>query len=363
MGGRYVYSAQMDKPIKIGIIGGGMIAQVCHIPFLMDDVRCEVKTIAESRPSLITHLKQTYDFENITPDYMDILNDPEIEGVVISGPRAANGPLALETLRAGKHVFAEKPMTHSLEQSSKPADIAASKGLIYAIGFMKRYDEGVIEAKRLLADLIDTERFGTLTEARFYDHSRANQFPPPAHQRPLESRTQRFETWPLWPEWMPEAYQEHYSWFMNVASHDINLMHYFFNTDLEVLSTSLSEDGSLETTLKKDSIPIHFAFSKTETDKWAEGVEFIFEKGRMHLAIPCPMDVQGTGRITLYDQNGAPNVHNFADEHKWSFKHQAHGFISALAKDEEFKTLGKDGLHDMDCIERIWKKGLESTSS
>src|SRR6266487_938267 len=99
----------VDAPIKIGFVGGGMIAQIGHLPFYLGDPRCNVACIAESRPSLIEALAQQVGATRLVKDHRALLTDPDINAVVISVPRAATGPLTLEALEAGKHVMAEKP--------------------------------------------------------------------------------------------------------------------------------------------------------------------------------------------------------------------------------------------------------------
>src|SRR4051812_23133248 len=104
----------VDAPIKIGFVGGGMIAQIGHLPFYLKDPRCDVAGITETRPSLMDALAQQFGATRIVKDHKALLADPGIKAVVISVPRAATGPLTLEALEAGKHVMAEKPMAHSV---------------------------------------------------------------------------------------------------------------------------------------------------------------------------------------------------------------------------------------------------------
>src|SRR5258706_477349 len=100
----------VDAPIKIGLVGGGMIAQIGHLPFYLNDPRCDVACIAEPRPSLMDALAQQVGAARLVKDHKALLADPDIKAVVISVPRAATGPLTLGALEAGKHVMTEKPM-------------------------------------------------------------------------------------------------------------------------------------------------------------------------------------------------------------------------------------------------------------
>src|SRR4051812_36748476 len=218
----------MPERIRIGVIGGGMISQVAHLPFYAADPRCDVAAIAEARPSLVQSLGETYRATRIVPHYHEILRDPGISAVVIVGPRASMGPLALDALRAGKHVMMEKPMAHTAAQAAQLVAAADAAKVMLAIGFMKRCDPGVVAARRVFAELQTSQRLGKLLLARFYDFSRSYAVPPPAHTRPRESRTERFAEWPLWPEWLAASHREPFAWFINAGSHDANLVNFFF---------------------------------------------------------------------------------------------------------------------------------------
>lgn len=213
----------MPERIRIGIVGGGMISQVAHLPFYFADQRCEVIAIAELRPSLASALAEQYPTARIVPHHREILSDPRIDAVVIVAPRPSTGPLALEALRCGKHVMMEKPMAHTAAQASQLVAAAEAANLVLAIGFMKRCDPGVQAAQRIFSELRTSRRLGDLLLARFYDFSKSYTVPPPAHVRPKESRSERFAEWPLWPEWLADGHRDTFAWFVNAASHDLNL--------------------------------------------------------------------------------------------------------------------------------------------
>ena len=202
----------LNHPIRIGILGGGMMSQIGHLPFYLDDRRCELVRLAESRPSLIEALRKQIGPGRIVADHRALFDDASIDAIVVSAPRPATGPLTLAALESGKHVMAEKPMAHTVNQARRLVDAAARRGLVYAVGFMKRYDPGVQAAKSLFDEVLRDNRLGRLLFARFFDYSNAYAVPPPAHTRPRESRTVRFETWPMHPDWLPERYHGIYPW-------------------------------------------------------------------------------------------------------------------------------------------------------
>jgi predicted dehydrogenase len=349
----------MNAPVKIGMLGGGMVNQIGHLPFYLADKRCEVVCVAESRPSLIAALRGQLGPDRVVEDYRAMLTDPRVQAVVISVPRATTGPLTLETLEAGKHVMAEKPMAHSAGQARRLVDAARSRGLTYMVGYMKRYDPGIQAAKALFDEVMAEGRLGRLLLARFYDYSNAYAVAPPPHVRPKESRVQRFETWPTHPEWLPEAYRGVFAWFMNAASHDINLLRYFFPDNLEVVSAQSSADACVLATLQRGGDTITFEVTKTLAGRWLEGAELLFERGRIALTIPSPMATDRVTEVIIDDERRGLIGEQVATGHGWSFARQATGFVDALTGAATPMTTGADALADMELTEAIWRKVAE----
>jgi predicted dehydrogenase len=344
------------KPIRIGLIGGGMMSQVAHLPFYLADPRCEVLRVAESRPSLIAALGKQLGPDRIVADHGALLEDATIAALVISAPRPATGPLTLAALAAGKHVMTEKPMAHTVEQGQRLVDAATARGLIYAVGFMKRYDPGVQAAKTLIDETVRAGRLGRMLLARFYDYSNAYGMAPPAHVRPQESRTLRFATWPIFPDWLPERLRGAYAWFLNVAGHDVNLVRFFFPHDVDVLDAHCPSDGSVVATLQAGTVPIALEIAKTAAGRWLEGAEFLFERGRIAMTLPSPMAVERVAEVVIDDAERALTAEPVSTGTGWCFARQAEGFVDALAGRAQPLTTGKEGLADLVLTEQIWRK-------
>jgi predicted dehydrogenase len=343
-------------PVKLGFLGGGMISQVAHLPFYLRDPRCEVVSICESRPSLVEALSQQVGAARIVKQEAALFENSEIEAIVLSVPRPATGPLTLAALAAGKHVLAEKPMAHSVEQARRLVDAAASRKLIYAIGFMKRYDPGVQAAKALFDEVAEQGTLGQLLHARFYDFSNSYAHPVPPHVRPKESRAERFPIWPMHPDWLPEGLRSSFAWFLNVASHDVNLLRMFFPRDLEVLSVHCVPDKSVMAMLRQGQAMISLEIVKAVTGSWIEGIDFIFERGQIKVVIPSPMATESVSTVILDDEPRKMIGKRIEVGQGWSFARQAIGFVDALTGTAAVQTSGEDAFGDMLLTEQIWRQ-------
>ncbi len=105
----------MHAKIPVGIIGAGMWGNVetetfCHAS------RARVVWACDPIQERLSALTAKYAVKKTSPDYHDILADPQVEAVVIATPPYLHVPIALEALAAGKHVLIEKPMAVSASQ-------------------------------------------------------------------------------------------------------------------------------------------------------------------------------------------------------------------------------------------------------
>jgi predicted dehydrogenase len=80
----------------------------------------------------------------------EMLADPELEAVVIATPVPTHYPLALQALRAGKHVFVEKPPAMRASEMEELVAAAEELGLVLMPGHLLLYHPAVAMVKQLV---------------------------------------------------------------------------------------------------------------------------------------------------------------------------------------------------------------------
>jgi predicted dehydrogenase len=85
-------------------------------------------------------------------DYMDLLNDKNVEAVVIALPLHLHAPVAIQAMRKGKHVLTEKLMGHSIHECKEMGRVAKETGKILAVGHQRNYSVLYDNAKWLIAN-------------------------------------------------------------------------------------------------------------------------------------------------------------------------------------------------------------------
>lgn len=95
-------------------------------------------------------------------EYTELLADPGIQAVIIALPNDAHLDAAAAALDAGKHVFCEKTLTTSASHSLDLALKARQSGLVFQMGYMKRFNPAFAAVKARLEEIapITTASFG-----------------------------------------------------------------------------------------------------------------------------------------------------------------------------------------------------------
>ena len=89
--------------------------------------------------------------EHTTKDYKEIINDPEIQAVLICSSTDTHAPISIEAIKAGKHVFCEKPISHDVKAIQQVIDALKGTGLKYMVGFNRRFDHNFEAVQKAVA--------------------------------------------------------------------------------------------------------------------------------------------------------------------------------------------------------------------
>ena len=128
----------------VGIIGCGNIAINAHFPALSKIGNVRVKYACDLIIEKANAMKEKYSFvENVTTDYKEVLADSEVEAVFVLTSNYAHFTVTMDALKAGKHVFCEKPITINYKLSKKMKQEADKQKKILVIGVCNRYHKSV----------------------------------------------------------------------------------------------------------------------------------------------------------------------------------------------------------------------------
>ncbi len=128
----------------VAVVGCGRIANIAHLPALSKIEDARIKYACDLIKEKAEKAKEDFPkIENVITDYKVALADPEVEVVYVLTPNYAHYTVTMDALKAGKHVFCEKPITVSYKLSCEMAEEAEKQGKLLNIGVCNRYHKYV----------------------------------------------------------------------------------------------------------------------------------------------------------------------------------------------------------------------------
>lgn len=155
---------------KVGIIGYGKMGQIRHqVISAFEDV--QVQSIYD--PEIVdTEIEKAQNSDQI-------IENPEIDAVFTCTPNYLNKPLTIQSLKAGKHVFCEKPPAFTAKDIEEIRAVEKESGKVLMYGFNHRHHASIKYMKKLVDDkefgkiLWMRGRYGKSVDETFYDNWRA----------------------------------------------------------------------------------------------------------------------------------------------------------------------------------------------
>lgn len=138
--------------INIGVIGAGRIGRI-HAQSIQEKVQgAQVKTIADVFEESAKKAAEEFKIPNYTGDYMEILNDLEIDAVIICSSTDTHSKISIEAAERGKHIFCEKPIDYDVAKIEKTLEAVKKAGVKYQVGFNRRFDHNFAKLKELIEE-------------------------------------------------------------------------------------------------------------------------------------------------------------------------------------------------------------------
>lgn len=314
----------MARKVKVGILGAGRIGKLHaeNIARFMPDV--EIKCIAD--PMLNEEMKawaKTINVDNITADPAKVFEDPEIEGVLILSSTDTHARFIIESAKAGKHIFCEKPIDHDLDEINRALSAVEEAGVKLQMGFVRRFDHN----HKKVRDVVQSGKIGN------------------PHVIKISSRD---------PEPPPMEYVKvSGGLFFDMMIHDFDMARYLAGSEVVEVFTNaavlvdeeIGKAGDVDTAIV--------------TMKFANGAIGVIDNSRAsHYGYDQRVEVHGSkGCVQDYNDNvTTATVFTregvFSDQPKWffleryndAFAAEVVAFIEAIVNDTEPLVGGNDGL-------------------
>jgi predicted dehydrogenase/threonine dehydrogenase-like Zn-dependent dehydrogenase len=146
----------IKSKVGVGVIGAGLFASTTLIPAIRRLKHVKLRGLATATGTSASHIGKKFQFEYATSDYRRVLEDPDIDCVFILTRHDLHASLVIEALRAGKHVFVEKPLALNLSELREIARVFGAQRSkipkLLMVGFNRRYSPLAVECKSFFDD-------------------------------------------------------------------------------------------------------------------------------------------------------------------------------------------------------------------
>jgi predicted dehydrogenase len=147
----------MKSELRIGVIGYGQMGRIHSyayrsIPFYYDGQPCAITLagICDANESLARKGKEQAGFEFYCTDYHDLVARSDIDVIDVCTPNNLHYEPIIAALKAGKHVYSEKPLAYNFQQAKEILHVAEEAGVKHQITAEYRFIPALMKAKELI---------------------------------------------------------------------------------------------------------------------------------------------------------------------------------------------------------------------
>ena len=326
----------MDK-LTIGIIGAGRIGQL-HAKNLVGNHRVKLKAVSDVRGEELRSWADEHKVEILTTEYQDIIQDPDIDAILICSPTDTHLSIIKEAAKANKHIFCEKPVSFSKEQTEEALEAVNQHGVKLQVGFNRRFDANFMRVRELVHN-------GHLGDIHLLKITSRDPAPP------------------------PESYiRTSGGMFMDMTIHDFDMARYLLDSEVEkVYATGANlvdpafgrcediDTAVVTLTFKNGTIAV-IDNSRQAVYGYDQRVEAFGSKGSAETTNVHPNTVQVSSAEMVYRDKP---LNFFLERYQQAYVTELEAFVDSVLSNSEITCSGFDGLQ----AERIASAAQQSLTS
>ena len=138
--------------IRLGLVGAGGIGRM-HTDIIMNQIPgAEIVAVNDISVENMKKVTDQYPSVKIFEDPHELIQSPMVDAVIVTTWDRTHEEFVVASIKAGKYVFCEKPLSNTAEACVNIMDAEMAAGKRYlTVGFMRRYDSGYVQVKEAIA--------------------------------------------------------------------------------------------------------------------------------------------------------------------------------------------------------------------
>jgi predicted dehydrogenase len=139
------------QPIRLGIVGAGSVFMRSHLPAIRNlPLHFKITALSRRDPDKLAEAMLATSCQRGLADWREVVEDKDVDAVLIASPNALHATQALAAIEAGKDVLCEKPPAVTYKDARAVAAAAERHGRIVQYGFLMRFADETVRAKKAL---------------------------------------------------------------------------------------------------------------------------------------------------------------------------------------------------------------------
>ncbi len=349
--------------MRVGVIGCGGIAQIMHLPHLKElhDL-FEVVALCDVSPGTLKYVGDYYGVTKRFTDYPVLLKEP-LDAVAIFSADS-HGQVIVAALKAGKHVFAEKPMCFTLREADEILAAHKKAGTVCMVTYMKRYDPGFRYALPLIQKMKDLQAIHITilhpSEGNQIGHHDVRRFPdvPAKAQKQLRAEQDALIREVIG-DFTPLERRVFANNLLSTLVHDINVLRALSGDPAEVLFTDVWAGGEGMLTCMRYASGVRAIISLQylpDLANYEETVAYYAKAGRVRLIFPSPFFRNMPTPVFVEGmEDGKPFEKQVIASMKEAFKEELLHFAECVQKGKTPVTTPEEAKGDVALLHKIFK--------
>jgi myo-inositol 2-dehydrogenase/D-chiro-inositol 1-dehydrogenase len=138
----------VKSKVNIGLIGAGRIGKVHAETLAFRIPDASLVSVTDINPEAAAALATRCGIPQVAKSTDEIFRDPTVDAVLICSSTNTHADLVMQAAEAGKHIFCEKPIDHTLEKIDRALRVVEQRNVKMQVGFNRRFDANFERVRR-----------------------------------------------------------------------------------------------------------------------------------------------------------------------------------------------------------------------
>jgi predicted dehydrogenase len=353
------------KPIRVGVVGLGMVAQIMHLTYLKELDDFEIAAVCDASRKLADCVGERFGVAARYTDADEMLRKEKLDAVFIL--TFYHSDIAKTAAQQGVHIFCEKPVAFSVKECDEMIKAADRAGIVFMVGYMKRYDEGYLYGLKKFDEM---KKRGDVRMIHVHDACFRNDLAlksmhcirsfndiPAKLMKDTDALIQKRITEALGNA--PQFVRNAYRMLLETGSHDINVLRGAFGTPKKILHTEIWPQGNwFASTLDYGGdVRCLFDIARTARNWGDEHITVFGMTSTASVVFPIPFHQNAATIVKVFRMDaGAAVEEEIVPSYAEAFRNELIHFAECVRKKKTPRTSLAEGRADAVLMTDIIKK-------